>query len=189
METDLVYQPFAKEIGFIFAEMHIVVVAQRAVHDGEGMEREWRQLHGLGIDPSYGSCRLQAESCLVGKAHREIIGISGIGEPLHPVDVAPQEMRTEHPAVLYLRDCAVVTAVYTQIRIAMSEQFLEPFVIHAVQAVLRVVKSLAVSAFDEIDGLGVRHGGVLLNEPWEGVKRILMDVAKRPPDGFPFASH
>ena len=33
MKADFVDKPFAKEIGFIFGEMHVVIVAERAIHD------------------------------------------------------------------------------------------------------------------------------------------------------------
>ena len=36
VEADFVDETLAKEIGFIFGEMHVVVVAERAIHD-----RQW----------------------------------------------------------------------------------------------------------------------------------------------------
>lgn len=78
VEAHFVDEAFAEEIGLVFAQVHVVRLAERVVHDHQRMEREVRQLVRLGIDPSHSPRGLQAEACGVRKAHREIIRIAGI---------------------------------------------------------------------------------------------------------------
>lgn len=113
-------EALAEEIGFVLREVHVVFVAQRAVHDGKRMKREWRQLVRLRVDPSNGTRGLQAETGIIGKAHREIVGIACISKALHVVNVAAQIVRTEHSAVFDFRDVAVITAMHAQIRVVVA---------------------------------------------------------------------
>ena len=72
--ADFVEELLAEEVGFILGlEIHIVGVAQGAVHDREGMERERGERVGLGVNPPHRARGLQAEACLVGKAHCIVI--------------------------------------------------------------------------------------------------------------------
>ena len=139
VEAHFVDETFAEEIGLVFAQVHVVRLAERVVHDHQRMEREVRQLVGLGIDPSHGTCGLQTESRLIGKTHGEIIGVACISKPLHLVNIASQVVCAVHAAVFDLRQIAVVTAMNSHKRIAVPQQFLELFPIPAAQTVLRVV--------------------------------------------------
>ena len=146
------------------------------------------ELHGLGIDPSYGAASLQAETCTVRKAHSEIIGISCVRQSLHMVDGTAQIVRAEHLAVLDLRYRPIVTAVYAQIYITMPQNMFKAFIIASPEAILRIVKSEAMRPFDEIDRIGMRHFSILFQEPWECILRIIMYIAPGGKNGFPFAS-
>ena len=119
METDFGDEAFTEEIGFIFGEMHVVVVAEGAVHDVQRMEREVRQLHRNRIDPMDGAACLETETGLVGKAHREVICVAGISKALHMVNIAAQIVSAEHPAVLDCRDRAIVTAMHAEVHITV----------------------------------------------------------------------
>ena len=89
--ADFVEELLAEEIGFVFClEVHIVGVAQGAVHDREGMERERGERVGFGVDPLHRASSLQAEACLVGERHREVVGYAGIGKGLHVVNRAAE---------------------------------------------------------------------------------------------------
>ena len=90
MELDFLNQTLAEEVRLVFGEVHIIVVTKRAVHDRQRMECEIRQLHRVWVDPSYRTCCLKTETCLVGKAHREVIRVTGICEALHLVNRAAQ---------------------------------------------------------------------------------------------------
>ena len=93
VEANFLYQSFAEEIGLVFGEVHIILITQCAVHNCQRVQREIRQFHGLWVDPTNGTCGLQAETCLVGKAHGEVICITVIGELLQLVDGATQIVR------------------------------------------------------------------------------------------------
>lgn len=89
--ADLVEQLLAEEVGFVFClQVHVVAVAQRAVHDGERMEGERRELHRAGIDPAHGTRGLQTEARPVGERHGEVVRDACIGEGLHIVDRATE---------------------------------------------------------------------------------------------------
>lgn len=89
--ADFVEELLAEEVGFVLClEVHIVGVAQGAVHDREGMERERGERVGLGVNPPHGARGLQAEACLVGERHREVVGYAGIGKGLHVVNRAAE---------------------------------------------------------------------------------------------------
>ena len=89
--ADFVEELLAEEVGFVLGlEVHVVGVAQGAVHDREGMERERSERVGLGVNPPHRARGLQAEACLVGERHREVIGYTCIGKGLHVVDRAAQ---------------------------------------------------------------------------------------------------
>ena len=89
--ADFVEELLAEEVGFVLClEIHIVGVAQGAVHDREGMERERGERVGLGVNPPHRARGLQAEACLVGERHREVVGYAGIGKGLHVVNRAAE---------------------------------------------------------------------------------------------------
>ena len=89
--ADFVEELLAEEIGFVLClEVHIVGVAQGAVHDREGMERERGERVGLGVNPPHRARGLQAEACLVRERHREVVGYAGIGKGLHVVNRAAE---------------------------------------------------------------------------------------------------
>ena len=89
--ADFVEELLAEEVGFVLClEVHIVGVAQGAVHDREGMERERGERVGLGVNPPHGARGLQAEACLVGERHREVVGYASIGKGLHVVNRAAE---------------------------------------------------------------------------------------------------
>ena len=89
--ADFVEELLAEEVGFVLClEVHIVGVAQGAVHDREGMERERGERVGLGVNPPHRARGLQAEACLVGERHREVVGYAGIGKGLHVVNRAAE---------------------------------------------------------------------------------------------------
>ena len=89
--ADFVEELLAEEVGFVLClEVHIVGVAQGAVHDREGMKDEWREGVGLGVNPVHGASGLQAEARLVGERHREVVGYTGIGEGLHVINGAAE---------------------------------------------------------------------------------------------------
>ena len=89
--ADFVEELLAEEIGCVFClEVHIVGVAQGAVHDREGMERERGERVGLRVNPPHRARGLQAEACLVGERHREVVGYAGIGKGLHVVNRAAE---------------------------------------------------------------------------------------------------
>ena len=69
--------------------MHVVVVAQRTIHDHQRMEGQRREFVGLGVDPANGARGLETETDMIREAHREIVAITGIHEPLHLVDGTP----------------------------------------------------------------------------------------------------
>ena len=89
--ADFVEELLAEEVGFVLClEVHIVGVAQGAVHDREGMERERGERVGLGVNPPHRARGLQAEACLVGERHREVVGYASIGKGLHVVNRAAE---------------------------------------------------------------------------------------------------
>ena len=89
--ADFVEELLAEEVGFVLClEVHIVGVAQGAVHDREGMERERGERVGLGVNPPHRARGLQAEACLVGERHREVGCCAGIGKNLHIVNGAAE---------------------------------------------------------------------------------------------------
>ena len=89
--ADFVEELLAEEIGFVLClEVHIVGVAQGAVHDREGMECERGKRVGLGVNPPYRARGLQAEARLVGERHREVVGYAGVGKGLHVVNGATE---------------------------------------------------------------------------------------------------
>lgn len=89
--ADLVEQLLAEEVGFVFClQVHVVAVAQRAVHDREGMEGEWRERISLGVNPAHSTRGLQAEARLVGERHGEVVCDACVGEGLHIVDRATE---------------------------------------------------------------------------------------------------
>ena len=89
--ADFVEELLAEEVGFVLClEVHIVGVAQGAVHDREGMERERGERVGLGVNPPHRARGLQAEARLVGERHREVVGYTGIGEGLHVINGAAE---------------------------------------------------------------------------------------------------
>lgn len=89
--ADFVEELLAEEVGFVLGlEVHVVGVAQGAVHDREGMERERSEGVGLGVNPPHRARGLQAEACLVGECHREVVGNSRVGKCLHVVDGAAE---------------------------------------------------------------------------------------------------
>ena len=118
---------------------------------------------------------------MVCKSHGEIIRVSGVGEPLQLVYVRAQIVRTVHLAVFDFRDSAVVTAMHTEVVVAVAQQFFEPFVVLSPERVLRIVVAFSVGLLDEVNGIGVRHAFVLLNQPWEGVKRVVVYLAQGSP--------
>ena len=118
MHAHFLDDAFAEEIRFVFREVHIILIAERGVHDHQGVQREVGQLIRSGIDPPNGSGGLQTESCLIGKTAGEIIRITGLDKSLELAQRSPQVMGAEHAAVLDLGDVAVVTAVHAQIDIA-----------------------------------------------------------------------
>ena len=89
--ADFVKELLAEEIGFVLClEIHIVGVAQSAVHDREGMERERGERVGLGVNPPHRARGLQAEACLVGERHREVVGYARVDKGLHVVNRAAE---------------------------------------------------------------------------------------------------
>ena len=89
--ADFVEELLAEEVGFVLClEVHIVGVAQGAVHDREGMERERGERVGLGVNPPDRASSLQAEACLVGERHREVVGYTRVGKGLHVVNRAAE---------------------------------------------------------------------------------------------------
>ena len=89
--ADFVEELLAEEVGFVLClEVHIVGVAQGAVHDREGMERERGERVGLGVNPPHRARGLQAEACLVGERHREVVGNTRVGKGLHVVNRAAE---------------------------------------------------------------------------------------------------
>ena len=89
--ADFVEELLAEEVGFVLClEIHIVGVAQGAVHDREGMERERGERVGLGGNPPHRARGQKAEACLVGERHREVVGYAGIGKGLHVVNRAAE---------------------------------------------------------------------------------------------------
>ena len=89
--ADFVKELLAEEVGFVLClEIHIVGVAQCAVHDREGMECERGKRVGLGVNPPYRARGLQAEARLVGERHREVVGNTCIGKGLHIVNGATE---------------------------------------------------------------------------------------------------
>ena len=89
--ADFVEELLAEEVGFVLClEVHIVGVAQGAVHDREGMERERGEGVGLGVNPPHRARGLQAEACLVGERHREVVSNTRVGKGLHVVDGAAE---------------------------------------------------------------------------------------------------
>ena len=89
--ADFVEELLAEEIGFVLClEVHIVGVAQGAVHDREGMERERGERVGLGVNPPHRARGLQAETCLVGERHREVVSNTRVGKGLHVVNRAAE---------------------------------------------------------------------------------------------------
>ena len=85
-------------------------------------------------------------------------------------------MRAIHATVFDFRQVAVVATVNAEVRVVVSEQFLEVPPIEASEAVLRVVVPPAEGMLDKINHIGVGHLGVLLYEPREGVYRIVVNV-------------
>lgn len=83
-------QSLALKICLILAEIHIVTVAQCAVHHGQRMQHQVGELHGLRINPSYWSGSLQTEAHLVGEHHCEVIGHPHFCQSLHLVYRATQ---------------------------------------------------------------------------------------------------
>ena len=162
VEPYLVYQPFAEEICLVLREVHVIRLAQGVVHHDQRMERERRQTHGLRVDPSHSPRGLEAETCLIRKSHREIVGVAGIRQTLHPVNIATQVVRTEHLAIFNRWNGAIVAAMHTNIDVIMPEHMFEALEIPSVQVVLRVVITLAGCAFDEIDRFGFLDFGILL---------------------------
>lgn len=162
-------EALAEEIGFVLREVHVVFVAQRAVHDGKRMKREWRQLVRLRVYPSHGTRSLQAETGTISKAHREIVGVTCISQPLHMVNVATQIVRAEHAAVFDFRDVAVITAMHAQIRVVVAKHVFQALIIASPQAILRIVEAFAFCSFDKIDGVSTGHFRILFNKPWESV--------------------
>ena len=89
--ANFVEELLAEEVGFVLClEIHIVGVAQSAVHDREGMKDEWRAGVGLGANPVHGASGLQAEACLVGERHREVVSNTRVGKGLHVVNRAAE---------------------------------------------------------------------------------------------------
>ena len=76
----LVDELLAEEEGLVLAQVHIVLVAQGTVHDGERMKHEIGEPHIFGVDPSDRACGLQTESGAIGKAHGEIVSIAQIAQ-------------------------------------------------------------------------------------------------------------
>lgn len=89
--ADFIEELLAEEIGFVLClEIHIVGVAQGAVHDREGMERERGERVGLGVNPPHRARGLQAEACLVGERHREVVSNTRVGKGLHVINGAAE---------------------------------------------------------------------------------------------------
>lgn len=89
--ADFIEELLAEEVGFVLClEVHIVGVAQGAVHDREGMERERGERVGFGVNPSHRARGLQAEACLVGERHREVVCNTRVGKGLHVVNRAAE---------------------------------------------------------------------------------------------------
>ena len=89
--ADFVEELLAEEVGFVLGlEVHVVDVAQSAVHDREGMERERGERVGLGVNPPHRARGLQAEACLVGERHREVVSKTRVGKGLHVVNRAAE---------------------------------------------------------------------------------------------------
>ena len=89
VELHFLDEAFAHEVCFLLVEVHVVVVAQRTIHDHQRMEGQRREFVGLGVDPAKGARGLGAEADGIREAHCEIVAITGVHEPLHLVDGAP----------------------------------------------------------------------------------------------------
>lgn len=178
MHADFGDDALAEEIGFILRQVHIVLVAQRAVHDHERMECERCELECLRINPTHGTRGLQAEAGTICKAHREIVGIACIGQALHVVNIATQIVCAKHAAVFDFRDRAIVTAMYAEVRIAIPKHVFEALVVATPQAILRVVEAFPFCPFDEIDDICVWHFRVLFDEPRKRVHRVVVDASE-----------
>ena len=70
----------------------------------------------------------------------------------------------------------VIAVVYAGECTLGKKPFIQLLKITSTQTVLRVVVAMTKGHFDEIDGLRISYLTVLLYEPREGIKRIVMNV-------------
>ena len=82
-------QLLGKEVCLILVEVHIIGVAQRAIHNCEGVQGERSKRHSLRVDPANRAGGLQAEAGTIGERHSEIIGEAQINETLHILAFRP----------------------------------------------------------------------------------------------------
>ena len=125
MHAHFVDQLFAEEIRFLFGEVHIVLLAQRTIHDDERMEGEWREFIRRRIDPPYGAGGLQTKTGFVRKTHREIVRITRFDEVFEMTDGRPQVMGAIERADRTGGQELVVTPVYAEPRTAIQQECFE----------------------------------------------------------------
>ena len=89
VELHFLDEAFAHEECFLLVEVHVVVVAQRTIHNHQRMEGQRREFVGLGVDPANGTRGLETETDMIREAHCEIIAVAGVHKSLHLVDGAP----------------------------------------------------------------------------------------------------
>lgn len=185
--TDFVEDTFAFKKGLVLRQMHIVVVAERTIHDSERVEHHGGERQGLGIDEPHGARRLQSETDLVGKSHGEIIGNTRIGKALHLVDGATKEVAPMVSPVgngvgecgihTCFRKVAIVTGVQPEQGSAVVQQIDNMLIITSVQIVLRIVEPASVGVFDEIDTCSVCNPFILRHNPRECVGGVVQQIA------------
>ena len=86
----MVHSHFIKELlavieGFRFREIHVIGVAECAIHDGKRMESQVRESHSLRINPADGAGSLKSKAGHVGERHGKIVRNPGVGKTLHLV--------------------------------------------------------------------------------------------------------
>ena len=111
MHPHFINQSLTEEISFIFGEVHVVLSVTRIIHDKQRMKNEVRQRVRIRIYPPHGTGSLQTETCLVRKTHREIIGITSLGQFLEITDRTLEVMRADEGAEGASWQITVVTGV------------------------------------------------------------------------------
>ena len=183
-----VEESFALEEGFVFGKVHVVVGTEGAVHDGEGVEGEGGERHGLGIDEADRACGLQTETDLVGETHGEVVRNARVGKALHLVNgtseivtavVSPvRDCGTESLIHVGHRQVAIVGRVQAQQGTAAMEQIGNVVIITSLQVVLRVVVRAPARVLYKIYACGVREQTVLRDEPREGAGGVVVQIAQ-----------